>query len=270
MAITPFPEERDVVVREVFRVLDEGTSLRHRGMVMASAASVQRSGHPDFENLELGQLRRSRIASLFLDLSNFTGRTFWDDDREVAELAHSVLSGFALVVRDLGGHVLGLRGDGLYAGFGPHEDEALVTSCAGLAAAVALDVVEAGVNNELRKRGIAPLQARAGIDYGDVTFVRSGVSNASEVNVVGFSANFAAKAEKIANSWEVVVGEGFMTTLPSSALISNHPKSPKPFQRDGEVRRYRYGELRWRSTVSEYAGVKADLDGRSLNEYGKR
>ena len=256
------------VASEVFRVLDRQVQLSHDGALKASGAQVRESGHPDFEDLLLGQSRSATIASLFLDLSDFTGRTFWDDPAEVAELAHSVLSGFALVVRRLGGHVLGLRGDGLFAGFGPHPDGELMASLAGLAAAVSVDAVRTNVNEELKRRGVAPLNARAGIDVGQVTFMRSGISSASEVNVIGFSANFAAKAEKIANAWEIVVGEGFMECLPDSVLISPHPKSPKPYQRDGAHRTYKYGFLHGHSTIQEYRGAAAEIAGRSLAQLG--
>jgi adenylate cyclase len=84
------------------------------------------------------------------------------------------------------------------------------------ACAFALDAVEREVNPRLETRGIAPVQARAGLDYGRITFVRSGCREHSEINPLGFAANFAAKCEKTANLWEIVVGEGLAEVLPDN------------------------------------------------------
>lgn len=39
----------------------------------------------------------------------------------MVDLAHAVLTGFIEVVLAFGGYPLGLRGDGLFTGFGPGE-----------------------------------------------------------------------------------------------------------------------------------------------------
>ena len=43
------------------------------------------------------------MVAVFLDLTNFTGRIFWDDQEESTDLAHAVLTGFIQVVSDVGG-----------------------------------------------------------------------------------------------------------------------------------------------------------------------
>src|SRR5690606_31822167 len=103
----------------------------------------------------------------------------------------------------------------------------------------ALNAVEQGLNPRLESAGIRRVQARAGIDYGRLTFVRSGNRDHSEVNVIGFAANFAAKCEKQAKSWEVVAGEGVHLLLPEAQLFE-HEKSPKRYQRDHQVRYYHF------------------------------
>src|SRR4051794_36212738 len=65
-------------------------------------------GHPDFEDLPIGDRRTVPITAVFLDLSDFTGRSFWDDIGDVANLAHAVLSGFVETVLRFGGFPLGL------------------------------------------------------------------------------------------------------------------------------------------------------------------
>lgn len=222
------------------------------------------SGHPAFAELAIGERRTVPMASLFLDLTNFTGRTFWDSQEEVADLAHAVLSGFTMVVTKLGGHVLGLRGDGLFAGFGPTNDSMSSVAAAAAAGGLSMLLVDEALNPALRQQGIAPVQARAGADFGDATFVRSGNESASEVNVIGFSSNFAAKCEKDANSWEMVVGERFATDIPDRALLSEREHSPKVYQRDGERRYYRYYEYKWRGAARLAEAAANELNGRAL------
>lgn len=244
----------------VLKGYDDPGSIELSKSVTAEGRALE-SGHPAFADLAVGDRRSSRVASLFLDLSDFTGRTYWDPPDEVARLADAVLSGFTWIVTQLGGHVLGLRGDGLFAGFGPTASPGATVVAAGLAAAGALDSVQRTLNPRLISLGIEPVKARAGIDFGEVVFVRSGTSGVNEVNIVGFSANFAAKAEKIANAWEVVVGEGFVDLLGNDDLVSAHDKSPKEFNRNYERKFYRFYQYDWRRTLTELEGAIADQAG---------
>lgn len=223
------------------------------------------AGHPQTQSLGVGQQATLSVATLYLDLTNFTGRTFWDSQKEVTDLAHAVLSGFTYVVTQFGGHVVGLRGDGLVAVFGPAQAEVSVAAAAG-AAATALNLVRENLNPELQSMGIAPVQARAGADYGDVTFIRSGTAEVNEVNAIGFSINFAAKCEKYANSWEFVVGQRFSEEVQSTSMLAHHPLSPKRYSRGDDVRQYRFYDYKWRKTVSIAADTVEELDGRYLED----
>lgn len=232
-------------------------------IVKASASSLLESralGHPDFERLAVGEKSTAPMVAVFLDLTNFTGRTFWDDQEETADLAHAVLTGFIEVVSNFGGHPLGLRGDGLFAGFSPGAP-AFAATMALSACAFALDAVENEVNPWLDRRGMAPIQARAGADYGAITFVRSGNQHSSEINPIGFAANFAAKCEKAAASWEVIVGEGLSDLLPGYGHFTEHEKSPKRYTRSYQTRTYKFFDYQWRKTLPHLSGVPATLRG---------
>lgn len=217
-------------------------------------------GHPDFETLAVGERRTAPVAVAFLDLTDFTGRSFWDDEAEVVDLAHAVLTGFIDVVTAFGGYPLGLRGDGLFAGFGP-GDPRVDSVCALGACAFALNAVQESLNPRLDAAGIHRVQARAGLDHGRITFVRTGTREHSEVNPIGFAANFAAKCEKKARSWEVVIGEGIATLLPDADSLSEHKDSPKPYQREYERRHYRFYDYRWQSAVALAPSVIRQING---------
>jgi class 3 adenylate cyclase len=105
--------------------------------------------------------------------------------------------------------------------------------------------VQNSLNQMLEFDGKRPVKIRAGADFGRLDFVRVGSEIASEVNIVGFAANFASKCEKAAGSWEVVIGEGLAQLLPEWQY-RHHEDSPKPYQRDGEVRRYKFYWADWR------------------------
>lgn len=229
--------------------------------IQGSAALETRSlGHPDFADLAVGERRTANMVAAFLDLTDFTGRTFWDDTDETVDLAHAVLSGFIEIVSQFGGYPLGLRGDGLFAGFSPgHEATTAALSLA--ACAFALDAVENEVNPWLRNSGREPVQARAGLDYGPITFVRTGTNTSSEINPLGFAANFAAKCEKKAKSWEVVAGEQLRNLVPENGHFVQHSDSPKEYQRNYEIKRYKFFDYRWRNLVPILPGLARELDG---------
>lgn len=247
----------DTVMRD-FTARQQGRSLSE--MYASAAPETKALGHPSFEDLEVGERRTAPLAVAFLDLTDFTGRTFWDDEAEVVDLAHAVLTGFIEVVLAFGGYPLGLRGDGLFAGFGPGNSQVASSMALG-ACAFALSAVESEVNPRLENRGIHRLQARAGLDYGNITFVRTGSVGHSEVNPLGFAANFAAKCEKKAKSWEIVAGEGIASQLPEATSFVEHGDSPKSYQRDYQRKLYRFYDYRWRQALPHLDGVARQLSG---------
>ncbi len=221
-------------------------------------------GHPLFETLGVGDQRRLSLVSVHLDLAGFTPRTFWEDLGDVTDLALAVLTQLALTVQSFGGHVLGLRGDGLFAGWGGiGSDGEVDTSLALAGCAFALDATRGALNGLLETSGIDPVRMKAGVDHGEVTFVRVGGHSQSEVNVVGFSANFASKCEKAANAWETVVGEGASRWV-SSEYLTRHPDSPKRYSRGLERRSYGFSTFHWdrQDLLSAIAGIPDELGGR--------
>ncbi|PPG92839.1 adenylate/guanylate cyclase domain-containing protein [Rathayibacter sp. AY1F3] len=236
-------------------------AARRDGSVLLSKAQERSLAHPRFEDLPVGGRTTAAMTVAFLDLTDFTGRSFWDDPAEVADLAHAVLSGFIETVIAFGGFPLGLRGDGLFAGFGPGTSE--VDAAMALAAcAFALNAVNTEVNPLLKQRGIRPVQARAGLDHGTITFIRSGSDEHSEVNPLGFAANFAAKCEKQAKSWEIVIGENLAGLLPDEDNYTEHAESPKKYQRDYEPRYYHFYDYRWRRSLPHLQSALDQLHGR--------
>lgn len=248
---------------------DGADGIAHKSLRASGALETKSLGHPDFENLSVGEKRTAPMVAAFLDLTNFTGRTFWDDQEEAADLADAVLSGFIEIVSNFGGYPLGLRGDGLFAGFSPGHP-AFTATMALSACAFALDAVEQEVNPWLDQRGMARVQARAGLDFGQITFVRTGNRSSSEINPIGFAANFAAKCEKAADSWEIVVGEGLADLLPEYRYFAEHERSPKRYTRDYKTKSYKFFYYRWRTTLPHLPGVADTLRGTPTSQIYSR
>lgn len=241
-------------------VLDSYRSYRSCGTASETALSksvraagtgrlARPMGHPAFADLPLGASEHCDAAVVFLDLAEFTARTFWESPESVVWLAQAVLTQLVEVVDALGGHPLGLRGDGLFACFGGPDS---VSPCIDAAVAIgacafALDATESALNNLLVQSGLEPVRLRAGADYGRLDFVQTGIEGASEVNVIGFAANFAAKCEKKSKSWELVVGQGLAAHVGNRSLVKEHADSPKTYQRDYRPASYKFFDVRWRS-----------------------
>ena len=118
----------------------------------------------------------------------------------------------------------------------------------------------------LEREGIAPVRAAVGADLGLVSLVRSGDSVSSDVYIVGFSANFAARCEKIANSWEFIVGEGFGHRINNPSMIGRHEQSPKRYASGDNQRAYSFFVYNWRPAVEPAASLAREFSGEPLEE----
>lgn len=221
-------------------------------------------GHPSFEAVPLGANDHCDLAVGYLDLSKFTWRSFWDNATDTVFLARAVLDQFSLVVQDRGGYILGFRGDGLMVGWGDRGSNATAdVDCAVAACAFALDACRGALNEMLELYGIEPVIAKAGLDHGRCDFVRMGTVDANDINIVGFPANFAAKCEKYAHAWEIVVGEQAVRHLNPSRLTM-HPESPQSYTRNYQTKSYAFATFDWddQAFLSEAAALPLDLAGR--------
>jgi adenylate cyclase len=235
--------------------------------LQASAASTAPLGHPRFSDLPLGATGSTHAVAMFLDLRRFTARSFWDPPEQIIKVNVAVISELALAVEQHGGYVLGFRGDGVFACFdgADHLDSRGVAGIAVGAAAWALDAVQNALNALLELSGIEPVQVRAGLDYGRLDFVRIGSPAGSEINVLGFAANFASKCEKAALAWEIVVGESMATLLPDHDL-THHKDSPTYYTRDGQSRSYHFYDVAPNKYLRHIQGVADQLAGRAVSE----
>jgi adenylate cyclase len=247
--------------------LRKSLDLRGADTLMASAARTPPLGHPAFADLPLGASGSMEAVAMFLDLRRFTARSFWDPPEQIMRVNVAVISELASAVEQHGGYVLGFRGDGVFACFdgAGRLDSRGVAGIAVGAAAWALDAVQNALNGLLQLSGIEPVQVRAGLDYGRLDFVRIGSPSGSEVNVLGFAANFASKCEKAALAWEVVVGEAMANLLPAGDLM-HHEESPVEYTRGGKRRGYRFYNVTLGKYLRHIQGVADELAGHPVSD----
>jgi class 3 adenylate cyclase len=232
----------------------------------ALAANTEPMGHPDFHDLQLGQVGTREAVAMFLDLRRFTARSFWDSPGEIIRINVAVLTELAEAIQRHGGYVLGLRGDGVFACFDGKAklDHRAVAGFSVTAGAFALDAVQNSLNLLLRDAGIEPVQVRVGLDFGRLDFVRIGSAKGSEVNVLGFAANFASKCEKAVKSWEMVAGDSLACLLPAD-YVTRHAQSPATYTRDGDTRYYDYYDVSWLRYLQHVDGIAEALRGHPVS-----
>lgn len=237
-------------------------SRRAALLTEATRELKERSEPPGFEGLEIGQAATGRFACLHIDMSDFTARSFWEPSHEVAQLSMVLLSMYSEVVESFGGYVFGLRGDGVFAGFGGLDARHPEVDCvlALAAAAWCLSATRDDFNNEAQRWSSEPVHLKVGADWGEITLARAGTRSSSELNPQGFAANFSAKCEKFANAWELIAGQDFVQYL-DDRLHTSHLDSPKRYQRAGDVRFYHFARVNWTPALDHLDAIPAQLSG---------
>ncbi len=112
-----------------------------------------------------------------------------------------------------------------------------------------------------------PVQGRVGMDFGRLDFVRIGSEGGSEVNVLGFAANFASKCEKAAHSWEVVAGESLADLLPPEDVTR---RDTARYTRGSDTRHYKLFDVSHATYLANAGGIADQLAGRPLSSVGIR
>jgi adenylate cyclase len=174
---------------------------------------------PEDEDLVIGEGRRLRMAVLFLDISDFSGRL--SESEEEQTLMLKVLNLFFTemikIAEEYGGTVEKNTGDGLMAYF---EDGGGTPSESGSKRAVASALTMMAVNDQLIKpillaTPVPEIKFRISIDFGCVTIARLGAARRFNANVaIGATANFASKMLAFAQAGDIVIGATVRDGLP--------------------------------------------------------
>ena len=176
-----------------------------------------------FNCLRMGFGCKVWAAVLFVDLRNSSRRADDFGPRDTYLTMHGFLFAMAYAVRNTGGHIVGFRGDGLFAAFGidhtgqNHDDlnhGAEVGNAVSCAKAM-LESVDEALQPELDAYGVeGQLQIGVGIDANEIVITRIGLTIASEVTAYGSAVNKASKMS--CGNGVVLISPGARELYPTS------------------------------------------------------
>ena len=155
------------------------------------------------QNSDLDLRTRKVVTILFSDLAGSTSLGESHDPEALRRLIGGYFDAMRRVLERHGGTVEKFIGDAIMAVFGhpvAHEDDAMraVRAGAEMRAALAL------LNEQLHDEGHAPLEARIGINTGEVV---AGDANVRHAFVTGDAVNTAKRLEEAASNGEILLGE---------------------------------------------------------------
>ncbi|MHC1662496.1 adenylate/guanylate cyclase domain-containing protein [Stenotrophomonas maltophilia] len=171
---------------------------------------------PSVDDLSIGSARSVTAAVIFFDIRGFTKRT---NSSEIEGLKRTllmlncVIPSMMRVLFRHGAYVEKNTGDGLMAVLGVGDDEAIIASSALSACTEMLFVLHDVVNPALQRNGIERVDARIGVDLGEVLLARIGMPRGSAVHdrstltAVGPAANIACRLQGLAGTNEIYCGD---------------------------------------------------------------
>lgn len=198
---------------------------------------------PALDDMAIGSAKRVRAAALFFDIEGFTTRTASDDEAEMVrtlEMLNYVIPTIMGVIYDHGGYIEKNTGDGVMALFVADGSEETAVNGALDSAVTSFFMLRDVLNPQLISRGIAPVNARIGIDFGSLLISKIGVPTGSAdhprnfLTAVGPTANVACRLQQGAGTNEIWVGDLVWQLAPTrrnSMLLATPVDWPWIYQR---------------------------------------
>jgi class 3 adenylate cyclase/tetratricopeptide (TPR) repeat protein len=149
---------------------------------------------------------RKTVTALFADIRGSTELMEDLDPEEARALIDPALKLMIEAVQHYGGHVVRSTGDGIFALFGApvaHEDHPQRA----LYGALRLQEAMRRCSAKLVAEGGTPLEARVGINTGEVVVRTLSASGHAEYDTVGHTANLAARMEAVAPTGSIAISE---------------------------------------------------------------
>lgn len=171
---------------------------------------------PALDSMSIGSGRRVSAAVIFFDICGFTQRTSSDDPNVLKLtllLLNCVIPSMMRVLHRHGAYVEKNTGDGLMAILGIESDDVTAANDALNATEEMFYVLHHIVNPKLAELGIQRVDARIGIDMGNILISRIGVPNGTAMHprnaltAVGPAANLACKIQEMAGPNEIWCGD---------------------------------------------------------------
>lgn len=191
-----------------FDALEKGVTLNRQAngtSLIEAKASASVADDPRYNLLDDGWGQAAFAVILSVDLRNSTYRAVRHGPKATYLTMHSFLPTMAYLASHCGGKIIGLRGDGLFAGFQITEtlteDKFFDTSKAAKAASQSVEcgfgmvqAIEMVLNPILAQEGVPNgLEIGVGITSGNLVITRIGFDSATEITAYGSCVNEACK-----------------------------------------------------------------------------
>jgi class 3 adenylate cyclase len=171
---------------------------------------------PALDDIVIGSGRKMRAASLFFDIRDFSNRTGSADLNSLKQtlmMLDCVIPIVMQIVYDFDGYVEKNTGDGIMAIIGAEQDDKIAANNALNTATIIFYVLKTIINPFLDQQGIAPVNARIGIDLGTILIARVGLPTGTAkhqrnfLTAVGPSSNLACKIQHLSETNEIWTGD---------------------------------------------------------------
>lgn len=191
---------------------------------------------PAIDDIAIGSGRRVTACVIFFDIRGFTQLTSSDDTNTLKRtlfLLNCVIPAMMRVLYRYGAYVEKNTGDGLMAVLGADTNAQETAKNALNAATEMFYVLHYLVNPVLAAQGVAPVNARIGMDMGALLLSRIGLPTGSSAHerssltAVGPAANLACKPQGFAGTNEIWCGDSLRSASPPEKLYLFTDKTPQ-------------------------------------------
>lgn len=171
---------------------------------------------PSLEDITIGSGRKMRAACLFFDIRGFTKRTSSSNLEKLKEtlyMLNCIIPTVMKIIYDYNGYIEKNTGDGIMALIGTEDDDETSAMNAIQASLTIFYTLEHLINPHLETKGIDKVDARIGIDLGQILITRIGLPTGTSkhkrnfLTAVGPTANIASKIQNAADTNEIWVGD---------------------------------------------------------------
>lgn len=227
----------------------ESSSERAYQQFAKSYADVvmKHGGHPDYDYLaeldRVGDTEEGTIATIFLDLRNFSKYCCFLSPGDVYKAKSATIEAVISVCRLYGGHLHEIPGDGVLFFFGgKYADDIEAATLAVQAACDAMWFLENEIIPEYNDSERYPdIYPKMGLDYGEALWGAYGADGFYEVKATSFYVDIASKMMGQCTARQTAIGDRVKEFL---EVDEDYLESGKPYHRqltvEGEKKEINY------------------------------
>ena len=180
---------------------------------------------PALDDILIGSGRKMRAACLFFDIRGFTKRTDSSDLDKLKEtlyMLNCVIPTVMKIIYDFNGYIEKNTGDGIMALIGTDDDDETSALNALQASLTIFYTLKHLINPHLEKQNIKKVDARIGIDLGQILITRIGLPTGTSkhkrnfLTAVGPTANISSKIQNAADTNRIWVGDQIKKHAPNN------------------------------------------------------